>query len=105
MEIIEIISSYINKSNNILKVEFQVLNNDNIVSDTIEYHYIEEFGYNIDMTTDIFDDYDMDFDGMETWNDELEEVDEQFIDEEILLSFLNEYYIVFPDRKPDEEYN
>jgi hypothetical protein len=57
------------------------------------------------MTTDIFDDYDMDFDGMETWNDELEEVDEQFIDEEILLSFLNEYYIVFPDRKPDEEYN
>ena len=105
MEIIEIISSYINKSNNILKVEFQELNNDNIVSDTIEYHYVEEFGYNIDMTTDIFDDYDMDFDGMETWNDELEEVDEQFIDEEILLSFLNEYYIVFPDRKPDEEYN
>ena len=46
MEVIEIISSYVNKSNNILKVEFQVLNNNNITSDTIEYHYVEEFGYN-----------------------------------------------------------
>ena len=36
MEVIEIISSYVNKSNNILKVEFQMLNNDNITSDTIK---------------------------------------------------------------------
>mgnify|MGYP003683871607 FL=1 len=105
MEVIEIISSYVNKSNNILKVEFKVLNNDNITSDTIEYHYVEEFGYNIDMTMDVFDDYDSDFDEMETWNDEVDEVDESFIDEETLISFLNEYYVVFPDKKPDEEYN
>ena len=105
MEVIEIISSYVNKSNNILKVEFQMLNNDNIISDTIEYHYVEVFGYNIDMTMDVFDDYDSDFDEMETWNDEVDEVDEAFIDEETLISFLNEYYVVFPDKKPDEEYN
>ena len=40
-----------------------------------------------------------------TWNDEVDEVDESFIDEETLISFLNEYYVVFPDKKPDEEYN
>ena len=102
MEIVEIISSYINKSNNILRVEFQVLNNDNIKSDTIEYHYIEEFGYNLDITIDVFDDYDTDYDSMETWKDDDGEV---FIDDETLITFLNEYYVVFPERKPDEEYS
>jgi hypothetical protein len=101
MEIIEIISSYINKDSNILKVEFRLLNDEGTRSDVIEYEYIEEFGYDVEGTMDIFDDYDTDFDEWETWDNE----NEVYIDDETLILFLNEYYVVFPDRIPDEEYN
>ena len=74
MEVIEIISSYVNKGNNILRVEYQTINNDNIKSDVIEFHYVEEFGYDVNSTMDVFDDYDMDYDGVETWDDNEERI-------------------------------
>ena len=51
---------------------------------------------------DVFDNYDTDYDELEMWDDDGDEV---LIDDVTLTSFLNEYYIIFPDRKPDEEYN
>ena len=102
MEITEIISSYINKGNNLLRVEFQVLNDDSVKSDIIEYHYVKEFGYDVEIIMDVFDNYDTDYDELEMWDDDGDEV---LIDDVTLTSFLNEYYVVFPDKKPDEEYN
>jgi|TARA_R110001592_G_scaffold3085_2_gene17216 hypothetical protein len=99
MEIIEIISSYLNKSSNILRVEFRIVNDESTRTDVIEYQYIEEFGYYADGTMDVFEDYDTNFDEWETWEDK----EEGFIDDETLILFLNEYYVVFPDRIPEQE--
>lgn len=101
MEIREIISSYINKDSNILRVEFQMLEDEGTRTDVIEYEYVEEFGYDTESTMDVFEDYDTDYDEWETWDND----GEVFIDDETLILFLNEYYVVFPDRIPDEEYN
>ena len=52
------------------------------------------------MNLDVFEDYDTDYDELETWDNDDNEV---FIDNETLITFLNEYYIIFPDRIPEEE--
>jgi len=98
MEIIEILTVYGNKSENILSVEFQVLNDEESRSDIIDYNVVEEFGYDIEMNLDVFEDYDTDYDELETWDNDDNEV---FIDNETLITFLNEYYIIFPDRIPE----
>ena len=100
MEIIEILTVYGNKSENILSVEFQVLNDEESRSDIIDYNVVEEFGDDIEMNLDVFEDYDTDYDELETWDNDDNEV---FIDNETLITFLNEYYIIFPDRIPEEE--
>ena len=100
MEIIEILTAYGNKSENILRIEFLVLNDEGSRSDVIDYNVVEEFGYDVEMNLDVFDDYDTDYDEIETWDNDDNEV---FIDNETLITFLNEYYIVFPDRIPEEE--
>ena len=47
MEIIEIISNYINKDNNVIEVEFRLMGDDDSVArvDTIEFEYLQSFGY------------------------------------------------------------
>lgn len=102
MEVIEIISNFINKDNNVVEVQFRVRgdNEDVVRVDTIEFEYLNDFGYGVNfMTTDIFEDIDDDWDlGFE--NDD----DDFFIDEDDLILFLNEYYLVFEDRLPGAEY-
>ena len=100
MEVREIISSYINKESNILRVEFQLLGDEGVRQDVIEFEYLSEFGYDDSGMMDIFDSVDMD-DEWDDWDSEDEEV---FIDDDTLILFLNEYYIVFPEKIPDEEY-
>jgi len=101
MEIIEIISNFINKDNNVVEVEFRMDGDDETVVriDTIEFEYLNSFGYAMNLPTDIFDDmdeeWDLDFDD--------NEFEEFSISEEDLISFLNEYYDVFDDRIPDAE--
>lgn len=102
MEVIEIISNFINKDNNVVEVQFRVRgdNEDVVRVDTIEFEYLNDFGYGVNfMTTDIFEDIDDDWDlGFE--NDD----DDFFIDEDDLILFLNEYYLVFEDKLPGAEY-
>lgn len=103
MEVIEILSSFVNKDNNIIRVEFQMLNDEGVRTDVIEFEYFTDFGYDIDTTIDIFDSIDKDEE--DEWGIWSDEESESYIDDEVLISFLNEYYVVFPDRIPDEEYN
>jgi len=101
MEIIEIISTYINKDNNILKVEFRGINDEGIRQDIIEFEYLKEFGYYGDDMVGIYDSIDIDDD----WDDWESDDNDTYLDDDTIMTFLNEYYIVFPDRIPDEEYN
>lgn len=100
MEIIEIISNYINKDNNVVEVEFRLMGDDDSVArvDTIEFEYLQSFGYGDNfITLDIFEDED------DEWDLEFDD-DDFFISEEDLISFLNEYYLVYEDRLPDADY-
>ena len=101
MEVREIISSYINKESNILRVEFQLIGDEGIRQDVIELEYLTEFGYDDSSMMDIFDSIELD----EDWDDWDSDDEEVILDDDTLISFLNEYYIVFPDKIPDEEYN
>lgn len=102
MEVIEIISSYINKESNILRVEFKMIGDEGVRQDVIEFEYIKDFGYYEEDLMDFFESIDEVDDEWEDWDINEDEV---YIDDETLISFLNEYYIVFPDKIPDEEYN
>lgn len=102
MEVVEIISSYINKDNNILRIEFRFMGDEGIRQDVIEFEYMKDFGYYEGDMMEVFESMDIDDDDWDDWSVDEDEV---FIDDETLISFLNEYYIVFPDKIPDEEYN
>ena len=47
MEVVDIISHYIDKTQNLINVEFRLLEDDDDVirEDLIEYSYFEEFGF------------------------------------------------------------
>jgi hypothetical protein len=102
MEVIEIISNFINKDNNVVEVQFRLREDseDVVRTDTIEFEYLNDFGYGTNfMSSDIFEDID------DTWNlDFIDEENEFFIDEDELILFLNEYYLVFDKRLPSADY-
>ena len=98
MEVIEIISHYIDKTQNLINVEFKMLGDDDdmIREDFIEYSFYEEFGFDNSKDFKIFEDV------ME--EDEWEDDQYDYInDDDNLLSFLNEYYVVFPKKIPKAE--
>ena len=100
MEINEIVSYYIHEDTRRLEVSFKLVNDndDEVRNDIINIDDAEDFGYNlIQEGFDLFDDEDTednfdDFDDFET------------IDEETLITYLNEYYIVNPNKLPKPEY-
>lgn len=100
MEVIEILSHYIDKSQNLINVEFRIVgdNDDLIREDLIEYSFFEEFGFdnkkNFEMFNEVIEEVD-------EWEDD--DVD-YFNDEETLISFLNEYYVVYPKKLPKAQF-
>ena len=107
MEIKDLINYEINDSSQTLNVTFRLIedSDDEIRTDSIEIGEISKFGYNFldnneKKFRDIFnEEYDDEFD------DEFGEDDfiEESIDEEELMSFLTEYYIINSRRLPDSE--
>ena len=99
MEIRELVSYYIYEDTKRIEVTFRLTldSEDEVRNDIINLEEAEEFGYNlIDDNNDFFqfddeDDDDEDFDDF---------VD---IDEYLLISFLNEYYIINPNKLPKTE--
>jgi hypothetical protein len=98
MEVIEILSHYIDKTQNIINVEFRIIGDDDEVvrEDIIEYTFFEEFGFDNDKDFGIFDEV---IDDNDEWGD-----DTDYIDDETLITFLNEYYVVFPKKIPKAEF-
>jgi hypothetical protein len=101
MEVIEIISHFINRDNNMLSVEFR-LNTDlpsEVRSDVIEYEHIVDFGFD-SIEQDVLDIEYEDDEDEDIW---LDDMNDEYMDEDTLIQFLNEYYVVFPEKLPEAE--
>ena len=98
MEIKEIVSYYFNNETNLVDVSFRTIEDEEDVVriDTIDYSVIESYGF--DLIAESFDFFDDDLE-----DDSFEETKIE-LDEDILISFLNEYYIVNPSSIPDPEF-
>jgi hypothetical protein len=99
MEIKEIVSYYFNSEKNLLEVSFRTIEDEEDVVriDTINYDVVESYGF--DLITESFDFFDDDLE--EDFYDDEEKVE---LDEDELMSFLNEYYIVNSDSIPQPEF-
>lgn len=96
MEVREIISYFLNNDTNILEVSFRTLGDpDDVVRlDDIDFSLTEEYGF--DLVTEGLNFFN------DEYEDELDDEDEQEIelDEDELISFLNEYYTIHPEYIP-----
>jgi hypothetical protein len=96
MEIIELISYNINYGKDTIEVKFRMNEDeeDEGRNDEINLTEADDFGYTL-----IYEDFDLydDDDDDDDYNDNDD------VDEQELLSFLNEYYLIFPDRLPKKE--
>jgi hypothetical protein len=97
MEIQELISYYLYEETKRIEVSFRLTldSEDEIRNDVINLDEAKDFGY--ELLQDTFDFFDPDDD----FEEDIE--DFQTIDEDILLSFLNEYYVVNPEKLPKVE--
>jgi hypothetical protein len=99
MEIKELESFYINETSQTLDVTFRILsdNDDEIRTDQIELSETKTFGYDFskDETDDFWEEDDEDY--FDTYGEEFD------MDEEEIISFLNEYYLIYPKRLPEAQ--
>ena len=101
MELQELVYFYILEESRTIEVSFRLTTDseDEVRTDFIELSEAEDFGYNI-ITEDL--------DFMSDYMDEEDEFEDDWsdivnIDEDSLISFLNEYYVVFPKKLPEAE--
>ena len=99
MEIKELESFYINETSQTLDVTFRILsdNDDEIRTDQIELSETKTFGYDFskDETDDFWEEDEEDY--FDTYGEEFD------MDEEEIISFLNEYYLISPKRLPEPQ--
>jgi hypothetical protein len=100
MEIKEIVSYFLNAESNILEVSFRTIDDEDDVlrTDNIDYSVTEEYGFVLE--SDTFGFYESEFDEEE---DLFEEDSKIELDEDELISFLNEYYEINPKSLPKPE--
>ncbi len=100
MEIKEIVSYFLSSESNILEVSFRTIDDEDDVlrTDNIDYSVTEEYGFVLE--SDTFGFYDSEFDEEE---DLFEEESKIELDEDELISFLNEYYEINPRLLPKAE--
>jgi hypothetical protein len=101
MEVQELVFYYLHENTNTVEVQFRMVNDseDVLRSDIVDINGAEDFGYNI-LTEDLFSD--------DEFSDDEDEFDFLFddsmiIDEDILLDYLNEYYLLNPEKLPKPE--
>lgn len=100
MEIVEILTFHINNLEEVLEVTFRTNNDSEEMcrESKIPFDEITDFGYKFhDDTKDEYLSEEDDF------YDEFDD-DDLFVDENEVLTFLNEYYILFIDKLPKPEF-
>jgi hypothetical protein len=97
MEIQELISYYIYDGTKRIEVSFRLTidSDDEIRNDVINLDEARDFGYELIQENLDFFDLEEDF--------EEDGEDFQSVDEDLLVSFLNEYYIINPKKLPKVE--
>jgi hypothetical protein len=97
MEIQELISYYLYEGTKRVEISFRLTTDseDEIRNDIINLDEARDFGYDLMLENLDFFDLEDDF--------EEDDGDFQSIDEDVLISFLNEYYIVYPNKLPKVE--
>jgi hypothetical protein len=100
MEVREIIETTIKEP--IIEVKFRLDTDSDEVMRTVEFQLgeIEEYGYNV--LTEDFDLFDIDDDWEDEDFDYIEDEDELNVDEEDLISFMNEYFLINDHVPPAE---
>lgn len=100
MEIKDLESFYVNETSQTLDVTFRILSDsdDEIRTDQITLEEVRTFGYNIAENVDDFYEEE-DEDDIYLFGD----IDEEDLDEQEVMSFLNEYYLIYPNKLPDAE--
>jgi hypothetical protein len=80
-------------------VSFRTIEDDEEVmrTDSIDYSIVEDYGF--DLVTESFDFFDDDFE-----DDEVLPMDKVELDEDELITFLNEYYTINPEVLPKSEF-
>lgn len=99
MEILEIINYNVDFKSNILDVSFRTIDDADDVqrTDRLDYSLVEEYGYDlVSQDFDVFEDIDEDD---EDYDDYIDDQDAE-LDEDELIAFLNEYYMVNPSSLP-----
>jgi hypothetical protein len=98
MEIKEIVSYFLNSDSNILEVSFRTIEDEDDVlrNDNINYSIVSEYGFELE--TETFDFFGEEFD--EELGDDEEKIE---LDEDELISFLNEYYTINENSIPRAE--
>jgi hypothetical protein len=99
MEIKEIVTYFLNSDSNVLEVSFRMIedNEEVLRNDNIDFSIAEEYGF--ELITESFDFFEEEFE------DEVIENEEKIeLDEDELISFLNEYYTINPDSLPKAEF-
>lgn len=100
MEIKEIVSYFLNTDSNILEVSFRLIEDEDDVirTDNIDYTIVEDYGF--DLVTESFDFFDDEFEDENDFPSE----DKIELDEDELITFLNEYYTINSDSLPETEF-
>lgn len=96
MEIQELIFFYLHENTNRVEIQFRfnIDSDEEIRTDIIDLNEALDFGYEL-----LVEDFDLN----EDEDDEYYWLDSPSIDEDQLISFLNEYYIVNQDKIPKPE--
>ena len=110
MQIKDLVSFYVNESSHTLDVTFRLDSDldDEVRTDQIGFDEIKNFGYNflddkIDIYKNLFEDES--FEDEEDFNtDDFEDIfSDSEVDEQEIISFLEEYYLIYTSRLPDSE--
>lgn len=105
MEIKELVSFFINETSQTLDVTFRLSidGDDEIRTDQIELEETQSFGYNFeDFKLEGFRDLFESEDDDDYEDDDFDEFDE--VNEEEIISFLNEYYLIYPNKLPEADF-
>ena len=106
MEIKEIVNHYVNFSNDILEVSFRTIDDSDSELRNAEIPVVEiiAFGYDfIKNDSSLLEMFEVEDDDDDEFFDELSTNKDESMDIYDLISFLNEYYLVYPDQLPKRE--
>lgn len=98
MEIKEIVSYFLNSDSNILEVSFRTIDDEEDVlrTDNINYSIVSEYGFELE--TESFSFFSEDFE-----EDLISEENKIELDEDELITFLNEYYTINQNSIPKSQ--